>query len=98
MSVPHIPIFDYFRQMQYWLNADIATYKELFIPSIAYGLFDYTAAPGTQPTPQFQQPGQLTIPLAASILAAMDFCGFCLRGKHREFSKTEKNIKKSIIT
>lgn len=93
--VTPLRIETYLQEMQMWLDADVRTYKNLFSSSITRNPSDFTKAPGviyTSTLPVSTQ-GYLSIPLASSILSAMEFCGFCLKGKFKNFSRSEENIK-----
>jgi len=80
--------------MELWLNADIK--KQQFSTAVSRNPNDFTKAPGdTYTIPLPTEPvGFLSIPLASSILSAMEFCGFCLKGKFKNFSRSEDNIKR----
>ena len=91
-----LKIEDYLSEMEHWLSADIATYKAQFSTTSSRSPSDFTRAPGVSYPPHLprQTQGYLSIPLASSILSAMDFCGFCLKGNFKGYSQTEKNIKR----
>lgn len=95
-SVSTLKIEDYLRDLQYWLTADITSYKAGYSSSIARNPSDRTSAPGTTPPQSLPSVpiGHLSIPLAASILSAIEFCGFCLKGKFKDYSRSENNIKR----